>query len=155
MPSDIRYVSAGPRERPFEPTQNQRDQVEFLVANEHPLYEICLLIENPTTGVPISGPMLKDVFRREIARGRIKMISAVEREMYRMALHPDMTPVKLRAAERILRSKGGWRETVAVDHQMSQNMIEGAKDILQSKIDRFANRAEPAGIPEKPNGSGS
>lgn len=124
-------------------------------ATGHPLHEICSVVENPTTGLPISGPMLKDVFRRELERGPAKYITAVERDMFRMALAEEHSPVKLNAARFVLRAKGKWREEHVIDHRMPTDVIEGAKDILQGKFDRFAERAGANGVSGKPNGNGS
>lgn len=143
------------RERPFVPTTAQRELVELMSATGHPLHEICSVVENPTTGMPISGPMLKDVFRRELERGPAKYITAVERDMFRMALSEEHTPVKLRAALAVLRAKGGWQEGHVIDHRVPAGLIEGAHDILQSKFDRFAERARETGISGKSNGNGS
>ena len=142
-------------EKPFVPTENQRDMIEMMVSTGHSIHEMCLLVDNPHTGVPCSAPMLKDVFRKELARGKAKYITAVERDVYRMALSKEVSPIKLRAAMFVLRAKGGWKETHVLDHQMPQGVIEGAHDILQSKVNRFANRAGETGVSAKSNGSGS
>ena len=55
--------------RAFQPTAEQRSNVEVLVGYGMPETEICRLVRNPETGQPIDPKTLRKHFKAEIAIG--------------------------------------------------------------------------------------
>ena len=61
--------------RAFNPTAEQRGNVEAMIGYGIPEADICLLIKNPETGKPIDLKTLRSHFAREIATGVTKLKS--------------------------------------------------------------------------------
>ena len=63
--------------RRFNPTAEQRGNVEAMIGFGIPETEICLLIKNPATGKPINLATFRKYFAAEIATGAAKVKSLV------------------------------------------------------------------------------
>ena len=100
---------------PFEPTDEQRKNVEAMTGFGIPQEEIAALIENPQTGKPITKNTLCRHFRQELDTGKAKMISVVANCLYKTATerkgHEHVT-----ACIFILKTQGGWTEKTVIKH---------------------------------------
>ena len=87
--------------RAFKPTAEQRESVELMISYGAPVAEICSLIKNPETGMPIEVETLREHFASEIA-GRDG------------GLTDELTQAKLLML--FAEQRMGWKEAVADAH---------------------------------------
>ncbi len=103
--------------RAFNPTAEQRGNVEAMIGYGIPETEICLLIKNPATGKPINLATFRKYFAEEIATGVPKVKSLVGNRIVASILGRDggLTDERTRARLAVLFAKArmGWTETVA------------------------------------------
>ena len=109
----------------FQPSEEQRRNVEAMVGFGIPEAEICGLIQK-ANGKPIDGKTLRKHFREEITTGAAKIKLTVGQFMVASILGRDAEPgiVPLRderarasLAQLFARSRMGWRETVMNQHE--------------------------------------
>ena len=91
---------------PFEPSLENRHQVELLAAYGFTHREIREFIINPVTGRPISLRVLQDRFRQELAWGAVKAKAKVASNLYRIALGKGCAAVS--ACKFWLKTRCGW-----------------------------------------------
>ena len=103
--------------RRFNPTAEQRGNVEAMIGFGIPETEICLLIKNPATGKPINLATFRKYFAAEIATGATKVKSLVGNCIVASILGRDggLTDQLARARLAVLfaKTRMGWTETVA------------------------------------------
>lgn len=106
--------------RAFNPTAEQRGNVEAMIGYGIPEADICLLIKNPETGKPIDLTTLRRHFAREIATGVTKLKSLAGNRIVAAMLGRDggLTDELTRAKLLMLFAETwmGWKETVADEH---------------------------------------
>jgi hypothetical protein len=106
--------------RAFNPTAEQRGNVEAMIGYGIPEADICLLIKNPETGKPIDLKTLRSHFAREIATGVTKLKSLAGNRIVAAMLGRDggltdeLTQAKLLML--FAETRMGWKETVADEH---------------------------------------
>lgn len=100
---------------PFEPTQEQREQVETLAGFGLEHDKICLLIKNHRTGKAISPKTLRKCFRDELDVGMSKTYWQVAQSLYHKALGKG--PQSVTACIFWLKAQGHWRDTY--NHELS------------------------------------
>jgi len=110
--------------RAFNPTAEQRGNVEAMISYGIPEADICLLIKNPETGKPIDLKTLRRHFAREIATGVTKLKSLAGNRIVAAMLGRDggvtdeLTQAKLLML--FAETRMGWKETVA-DEQANED----------------------------------
>lgn len=114
-----RKKKQGPGQPGFEPTAENRSQVEKLAGLGLKHEEICLLIINPHSGKPISRPTLAKHFERELETGVLKANAAVTQSLYQNA-------IKGNATSQIwwTKCRMGWKETVKSEVDSKVEMTE-------------------------------
>jgi hypothetical protein len=107
--------------RAFNPTAEQRGNVEAMIGYGIPEADICLLIKNPETGKPIDLKTLRGHFAREIATGVTKLKSLAGNRIVAAMLGRDggcvtdeLTQAKLLML--FAETRMAWKETVADEH---------------------------------------
>lgn len=70
----------------FQPTQDQRAQVEAYAAYGIPQADMCKLVINPETGKPLSLKTLEKAFRLELDTGMAKANAKVGESLYMQAV---------------------------------------------------------------------
>ena len=104
---------------PFEPTDEQRRNVEIMVGLGIPQDSICVMIRDKKDR-PITAATLRKRFKKEIAQGQAKLNATVGNFMVATILGRDRRPAscrsrpKIRAsfAELFARNRMGWQTTV-------------------------------------------
>jgi hypothetical protein len=110
--------------RAFNPTAEQRGNVEAMIGYGIPEADICLLSKNPETGKPIDLKTLRSHFAREIATGVTKLKSLAGNRIVAAMLGRDggltdeLTQAKLLML--FAETRMGWKETVA-DEQANED----------------------------------
>lgn len=95
----------------FEPTDEQRKQVEAMKGFGIPEDDIAKLIANPNTGEAICRNTLRKHFRRELDVGEAKANSKVAESLYKQALEGNTT-----ASIWWTKTRMGWKETQGIEH---------------------------------------
>jgi hypothetical protein len=129
--------------KPFEPTKEQRKNVEAMVGFGVSETEIARLIKNPETGEPIDAKTLRKYFSEEIDTGFTKANARVAESMYEMATKGDTSGPKLGAAAFWLARRAGWKETSTHEHVGKDGdaiRIDDARARLIHELDRVAER---------------
>jgi hypothetical protein len=105
---------------PFEPTDEQRRNVEIMVGLGIPQESICVMTRDKKDQ-PITEATLRKRFNKEVAQGQAKLNATVGNFMVATILGreppPGITPItdpKIRAsfAELFARTRMGWQTTV-------------------------------------------
>lgn len=108
---------------PFEPTDEQRRNVEIMVGLGIPQDSICIMMRNKKDR-PITEATLRKHFKKEIAQAQAKLHVTVGNFMVATILGreppPGITPItdpKIRAsfAELFARTRMGWQNTVRTE----------------------------------------
>jgi hypothetical protein len=115
--------------RTFNPTTEQRGNVEAMIGFGIPETEICLLIKNPATGKPINLATFRKYFAAEIATGAAKVKSLVGNCIVASILGREggLTDQRARARLAVLfaKTRMGWTETAA-----EQQPNKGGKPVI-------------------------
>lgn len=127
----------------FEPTHEQRQLVEQLVAFGLRQDEICSLIIH--CGRAISKPTLAKHFRHELNQGSLKANVKVAANLYRIATSSEKGAVT--AAIFWLKTRGGWKEVKGIEltgengkpikTQAAKPTKDVVKKIIQELEDEF------------------
>ena len=123
--------------QPFVPTKEQRDNVEALAGHGVPPEDICRLVINPRTGLPIDDKTLRRHFRSELDSGYVKANDKVVQSLYAQASGGNVTAAiwwtkaRMGGSERLHSGKGGGP---------SQTEVRSARE-------RIAARARPGRSP--------
>lgn len=106
--------NSGGQDAPFEPTGEQRNDVQLMVGYGMTYLEICTLIRNPRTRKPISVNTLQKTFREELSNGAAMVKSRVIGNLVRRATanHPSSVV----AAIWITKARYGWKSTERIEH---------------------------------------
>jgi len=96
--------------RAFNPTAEQRGNVEAMIGYGIPETEICRLIKNPATGKPINLATFHKYFAAEIATGAPKVKSLVGNRIVASILGRDggLTDQRARATLAVFLPRRGW-----------------------------------------------
>jgi hypothetical protein len=94
----------GPGQPPFEPTADQRRNVEALIGYGLREEDICRLIMSPRTGKPIDAKTLRKHFREEISTGQVKVKAKIVQTLYKQHQDGNVT-AGIFLAKNLL----GWR----------------------------------------------
>jgi hypothetical protein len=133
--------------RAFNPTAEQRGNVEAMIGYGIPEAEICNLIKNPGTGKAIDLETFRKHFAAEIATGATKVKSLVGNRIVASILGRDggLTDdrTQARLAVFFAKTRMGWKEVVANRHEHVGGPIEDrdAKDVGQRLSDKLARLA--------------
>lgn len=108
--------------KPFEPTEDQRRQVEAFAAYGIPQEDMCKLLLNPRTGKPIDLKTLHKHFRVELDTGMVRANAKVAESLFRQAvgaaaqydangnlIRAEQTPV-VSAGIFWAKARMGWKE---------------------------------------------
>ena len=98
----------------FSPTPEQRELVRTLSAVGTPQDNICLLVKD-ACGKPITGKTLRRHFRGELDEGAVQATAKVAGNLYRFATDPHGGLKAVTAAIFWMKTRGGWKETQAVE----------------------------------------
>jgi hypothetical protein len=98
----------------FEPTPDQRKQVEAMKGFGIPEPDIALLIINPRTNDHIARDTLRKHFKYELAVGAAKANSKVAESLYKQATDGNTS-----AAIWWSKTRMGWKETQGIEHSGS------------------------------------
>jgi hypothetical protein len=131
--------------KPFEPTKEQRANVEAMMAYGIPQEDIARLIKNSETGESIDRKTLRKYFAEEIDTGLTKANARVASSMYEMATKGDTSGPKLGAAAFWLARRAGWKETSTHEHVGKDGdaiRIDDARARLIHELDRVTERKE-------------
>jgi len=143
------------RGRPaFQPTDEQRKNVEVMAGLGIPEENICLLVRN-RSDTPISRNSLRKHFKKELEVGATKLNARVGHFMVTTILGtrcPDgVTPirderVRGRLGELFLKARLGWRETVLNQHEIPKEelTIEDVRRKFREKIMRLRESSNAA-----------
>jgi hypothetical protein len=129
--------------KPFQPTKEQRDNVEAMTAYGIPQEDIARLIKNPETGERIDTKTLRKYFAEEVETGLAKANAKVASSLYDMATKGDTSGTKLGAAAFWLGRRAGWKETSTHEHVGKDGdaiRIDDARARLIHELDRVAER---------------
>jgi len=96
----------------FEPTDEQRKQVEAMKGYGIPEPDIALLIINPRTEKPIARETLRKHFAYELSVGNAKANAKVAQSLYQQATDGKNTT----AAIWWTKTRMGWKETQNLEH---------------------------------------
>jgi hypothetical protein len=124
------------RGRPsFDPTDEQRRQVEAMVGYGMPEAQIARLIHNPQTKRTIDEKTLRLHFRSEIDTGQVKANAAVAQSLHRMAINGVVAAAIFWAKTRM-----GWKETAALEMSGKDGvaLVPAVHIIIGSAEDRSA-----------------
>jgi hypothetical protein len=114
---------------PFEPTDEQRRNVEIMVGLGIPQDSICVMMRDKKDR-PITEATLRKHFKKEIAQGQAKLNAMIGNFMVATILGreppPGITPItdpKIRAsfAELFARTRMGWQTTVKNEIANAEN----------------------------------
>ena len=153
------------RGRPaFQPTDEQRKNVEVMASLGIPEENIRLLVRN-RSDTPISRNSLRKHFKKELEIGATKLNSRVGHFMVATIFGtrpPDgVTPirderVRGRLGELFLKARLGWREVVLNQHEVpKQSKEQRVKDAgavrrrLEERLRRFALLHQDSGEPTR------
>jgi gluconate kinase len=153
------------RGRPaFQPTDEQRKNVEVMASLGIPEENIRLLVRN-RSDTPISRNSLRKHFKKELEIGATKLNARVGHFMVTTILGtrpPDgVTPirderVRGRLGELFLKARLGWREVVLNQHEVpkqskEQRLVDvgAVRRRLQERLRRFAPLPENSGEPTR------
>jgi len=109
---------------PFEPTAEQRQNVEIMVGLGIPQTDICLMVRGPK-GKPINKRTLEKHFRNEIDTGAASLRTEVGNFMISVIKGTDPPPgfkpilddkVRGSMLELFCAAQLGWRKTVRTEH---------------------------------------
>ncbi|TDX61941.1 hypothetical protein EDE12_11242 [Methylosinus sp. sav-2] len=108
--------------KPFEPSEDQRRQVEAFAAYGIPQEDMCKLLLNPRTGKPIDLKTLHKHFRVELDTGMVRANAKVAESLFRQAvgaaaqydangklIRAEQTPV-VSAGIFWAKARMGWKE---------------------------------------------
>ena len=109
--TDAPKKKRGPGQPPHEPTDQNRKMVESMSAYGIPQEDISKVIG-------ISVDTLAKYYREELDTATAKANAKVAETLYRQATNVD-NPRSATAAIFWLKTRGGWRETVNLDHSGS------------------------------------
>ena len=145
----------GPKRRPkakrkgqpaFKPTAEQRKNVEAMTGFGVLHDQIVTLVTNPNSGNPITPKTLRKHFKRELERGKTKMISLLAGRLFSMAMSVKIAGGRASVASAIflLKTQGGFSERIGIEHsgQIDVDMVEVDAEKFRSRIARAAARIE-------------
>jgi hypothetical protein len=95
----------------FEPTAEQRRNVQAMIGYGIKEADICRLIVNPETGRPIDEKTLRRHFEREIDTGQVVANVQVANSLFELATKSDNPSVRYSASAFFLSRRAGWKET--------------------------------------------
>jgi hypothetical protein len=127
----------------FNPTLEQRELVEAMIAGGASEAEICRLIKNPATGKPISKKMLRGHFPAEITAGAVKVGPLVKNWVVKTILgRGDIKDERLRVQLAICYAKTtmGQNEIVTHDRERAAREFAEAEQDLEKKLARLVDR---------------
>lgn len=132
---------------PFEPTEEQRRNVEVMAGIGLRHEELCLLVINPHTEKPISGDTLRRHFADELARAIPKIKAQVGHSIVKRALdhaHPQGATCAIFFAK----TRMGWKEQQVIEVETKSGVLvaPGAvsvDDWIDAAQRRTATKAEP------------
>ena len=132
--------------REFEPTQEQRDNVEAMIGFGLTEEEICSLVKNPETGKPIDQKTLRKHFRAEITAGAVKLKALAGQRITATMLGRPGGIEDPRAEATLLiffaKTRMGWSEVSIHKHTGLKGgdpiEIRHARDDLKRKLARLA-----------------
>jgi hypothetical protein len=135
---------SGPGRPPFEPTKEDRARVQTLAGLGMRHDEICLLVDNPETGQPISEDTLRKYFKRELERGAPMANSTVARALYTNATSASSRG-HTTASIFWAKTRMGWKETVGVEVEAKSGVLLVPGAMTPGEwIERAANRTGEA-----------
>jgi hypothetical protein len=142
--------------KPFEPTEEQRRQVEAFAAYGIPQEDMCKLLLNPRTGKPIDLKTLHKHFRVELDTGMVRANAKVAESLFRQAVGApaqyDAGGKLIRAEQAPVVSAGifwakarmGWKERDVHEHTGENGGPIEVDDARSKLADRLARLAAAA-----------
>ena len=120
----------------FQPTEEQRRQVEAMVGYGIREADIAKLIVNPQTHRPIDEKTLRLHFGDEIARGQVKANAAVAQTLFKLATGGNVAAAIFWAKTRMRWKETNVAESVGKDGGPIE--VTDARERLRSRIARLA-----------------
>lgn len=135
---------------PFEPTPEQRHNVETMAGLGVPHDQIALVIVNPATGAPINDKTLRAHFGRELADGVVKANTKVAQRLYQVATSERPVPGRVTAAIYWTKARMGWRETQHVEVDVKSGVLvapagTSPEDWVRAAAQADQGKLEPGG----------
>jgi hypothetical protein len=138
----------------FEPTPEDRARVQTMAGLGFPRDQICLLVINPRTNLPIDVETLLRCFAREVEQGPVIANSAVAQALFKRATgtqaNGKVDPQKASdsAAQFWLKTRAGWKEKSVVEVEIRSGVLVPPPTLspeqwIESQARRNAERAEP------------
>ncbi len=127
----------------FEPTPEQRQNVEAMTGFGIPQDNICLLIKNRNTGKPIDRKTLASHFADEIATGVAKANAKVAGSLFKDATECTNDRARVAASSFWLKMRAGWKDTSVIEHTGKDGgpiQTENAITIISAALDKIAAR---------------
>lgn len=107
----------------FEPTDEDRKRVETLVGLGLKQEGICLLVEDPKTGKPITDKTLRRHFEHELAVGAYKANSLIAESLFSKATAKKGGPGAIAAAIFWAKCRMGWKEHHVVEVESKSGVL--------------------------------
>lgn len=140
---------------PFRPTAEDRKRVALLAGLGLKQDEICLLVEHPKTGEPITGKTLRRHFEAELRTGMVKANALVAESLFNRATKGE-GPGATTAAIFWAKVRMGWKERTVVEVESKSGVLVPPAAMTPEEWIAAANkRAENAKEPGAENGNGS
>jgi hypothetical protein len=134
----------------FEPSIEQRRLVEGYASCHAKIEDIRQLVINPNTGKPISLNTLYSFFEEELDRGRARTNIKIGKFLSEVASgNRQADKSQVTAAIFWAKCHMGWRQTDRMELTGANGapLVLGARDILQSKIDRLTQSSGENVVP--------
>ena len=131
----------------FEPTAEQRKNVETLAGLGMPQEQICLLVEDPHTGKPISDDALRRLFPLELERGPARFYGMIGQSLAARALNLKH-PQGAMCAIWLSKARMGWKDKSVVEFEGRAGVLVAPAQMspqqwIEAANDRAAGALEP------------
>lgn len=137
------------------PTKEQREFVESSAASQARVQDICALVINPNTGKAVSLQTLYNNFSEELERGHARRNIGVGKFLTEVASGKrDASGPQISAAIFYAKCHMHWRQVDRMELTGANGtpLVVGARESLQSKIDRLVEQRGENVVPLRSNG---
>ena len=99
---------------PFKPTKEQRKLVKLLAGFGIPQDRICLVVNSPRTGRPITKETLERAFAYELEVGAMETDSVCAKMLFKKVEQGNMTAIIW-----YMKNRMGWRDDFGFEHRFN------------------------------------
>jgi hypothetical protein len=114
----------------FEPTDEQRNLVKLLAGFGIPQERICLVVNSPRTGRPITKETLERAFAHGLEVGSIEMDSVCASMLATKVRQGNMTAIIW-----YMKNRMGWRDVVEQQGGVPQRVVEIRREDLARQLE--------------------